>query len=89
MAILGGSKDPLADPTDVAWFHSQVKDSTIYFKNDYDMDHMTFAIARNMDFFTKDVLSILNHHNGKCSESTAGSNYVAGNKECEEKKEKR
>lgn len=85
MAILGGSKDPLADPTDVAWFHSQVKDHTVYFKNDYDMDHMTFAIARNMDFFTKDVVSILNHFNDKCSDTTAESNFKIANEKCMKK----
>lgn len=77
--MLAGSKDVLADPEDVAWFHEQMKDTTVFFKGDYNMDHNSFAIAKDMTFFTKDAMSVLNHYNNKCDESTLGSNFEEGN----------
>ena len=82
IAMLAGTKDVLADPADVAWFHEQMKDTTVFFKGDYDLDHNSFAIAKDMSFFTKDAMAVLNHYNDKCDESTAGSSFVEGNDKC-------
>ena len=84
LGIFGGSKDVLADPKDVAWFHSQVQDHTYFYKGDYDLDHNSFASAINMDFFTKDAMAVINHFNNKCDESTFDSNFVEGNMKCQD-----
>jgi len=56
-----------------------MKDTTVFFKGDYDLDHNSFAIAKDMSFFTKDAMSVLNHFNNKCHESTLGSHFEEGN----------
>lgn len=81
LALFGGKNDVLADPRDVEWFYNQVKKSVVFY-HQYYMGHSTFAIGKDMSFFTVDVMSILNHYNGKCSQSTRSSNFVEGNKKC-------
>jgi hypothetical protein len=82
IAIFAGLKDVLATPKDVAWLHDQMKEQTVYFDGDLDFDHMTFAIARDMSFFTKDALAVINHYNNKCDPSTADSKFMVGNEKC-------
>ena len=65
LAVFSGSKDLLADPKDVAWTVDQMKD-TIIFDHEYYLGHMSFAIAKDMSFFTVDTMAILNHYNGIC-----------------------
>ena len=82
IAMFAGLKDVLANPKDVAWLHDQMKEQTVYFDGSLDFDHMTFAFARDMSFFTKDALSVINHYNGKCDASTADSKFIEGNERC-------
>ena len=84
MALFGGTLDLLADPKDVDWTHSQLKKSTAIYYKQYYLGHMSFAIAKNMDFFTVDAMAILNHYNGRCDRSTLESNFEVGNKVCRE-----
>jgi hypothetical protein len=69
----------MANPKDVSWFHDKMKETTVFFKGDYDLDHFSFAIAKDMSFFTKDAMAVLNHYNYKCHESTLKSNFNEGN----------
>lgn len=82
IAIFGGKNDVLADPGDVEWFYNQVKNSTVFY-HEYNMGHSTFAIGKDMSYFTVDVMSVLNHYNGKCSDDTIGSQFIQGNERCE------
>ena len=82
IAMFAGGKDVLADPKDVAWFHDKMKTQTVHFEMLPEFDHMTFAIARDMSFFTKDAMSVINHYNNKCDPSTANSNFTIGNEKC-------
>lgn len=79
--MFSGSIDVLADPADVKWTHEQLKHTTVFF-NEYYLDHQSFAIAKNMSWFTVDAMAIINHYNGKCSETTMNSKFVAGNQKC-------
>lgn len=81
IAMFSGSQDLLADPRDVAWTNEQLKD-TVIFKHEYYMGHMSFAIGKDMSFFTVDVMSILNHYNNKCSVETINSKFEIGNEKC-------
>jgi hypothetical protein len=58
----------LADPKDVAWTSEQLKKSII-FNHEYYLGHMSFAIAKDMSWFSVDVMAILNHYNNKCDVS--------------------
>ena len=80
IAIMNGSEDKMADPKDVAWLVPQLKN--VIFSHEYYLGHMSFAIAKTMDWFTVDVMAILNHYNGKCDASTMNSNFTEGNLKC-------
>lgn len=84
IAMFGGNYDKLADPQDVAWTHDQIKDTVFFFKT-YDLGHMSFAIAKDMSYFTKDVMTVLAKYNDKCTENNLDSNYEAGNEYCKSK----
>lgn len=81
IAIMSGDGDKLAAPKDVAWTAQQLSKSLI-FNHEYHLGHMSFAIAKDMSWWTVDAMAIINHYNGKCDSSTAGSNFTEGNKKC-------
>ena len=83
LAIFSGSKDMLADPEDVAWLSKQVAGTTI-FNHQYYLGHMSFAIAKDMSWWTVDAMAILNHYNGICDKTTQGSRFEIGNQKCME-----
>lgn len=64
LAIMSGAKDRLANPKDVQWTSKQLEHTTI-FKHEYPIGHMSFAIAKDMSFFTSDLMAILNKHHDK------------------------
>mmetsp|Transcript_15426 Transcript_15426/g.26089 ORF Transcript_15426/g.26089 Transcript_15426/m.26089 type:complete len:108 (+) Transcript_15426:1104-1427(+) len=82
--MLYGAQDQLADSIDVAWTRDQIdKDrKNVVFYKEYLLGHMSFLIARDMSFFTEDVVAVVNHYNKKCSWDTLGSNFVEGNEKC-------
>ena len=62
IAIFGGKLDKLVDPKDVDWTYQQLQKTVIFYQQ-YELGHMSFAIARDMTWFTQDVMDILNHYN--------------------------
>ena len=54
----------------------------LLFKKEYKQSHMSFVLARDMSWFRKDAMAVLNYSNGKCDEETADSNFEIGNYEC-------
>lgn len=78
IAMFAGTEDLIAERSDVAWTHKQLKNQTIFF-HEYYLGHMSFAIAKDKSWFTVDVMSVVNHYNQKCDVSTAGSNFQEGN----------
>jgi hypothetical protein len=81
IAIMSGSADKMADPQDVAWTSEQLKDN-VFFNHQYEMGHMSFAIGKEMSWFTVDAMAIINKFNGRCDPSTYSSRYSEGNKIC-------
>ena len=43
---------------------------------------MSFVTAKDMSYFTKDVMAVLNHANGVCDEATSDSSFEIGNNTC-------
>jgi pimeloyl-ACP methyl ester carboxylesterase len=80
VAIQNGSLDKLANPVDVAWTESQIK--SLVFSHEYRLGHLSFAIAKDMSFFTVDTMALINHYNGVCDAATSGSNFTEGNLKC-------
>ena len=81
IAILAGEKDLLADPKDVEWTYEQLKHTTVFYYMYY-LGHMSFAIAKDMSWFTVDTMALLNHYNDMCDETTMGSNFALGEEAC-------
>ena len=82
IAILSGSGDKLADPQDVKWTSEQLA-HTLIFNHEYYMGHMSFAIGKDMSWFSVDCMAMLNHYNQRCDRSTLGSKFEVGNEKCE------
>ena len=57
-ALVAGTLDKLADLKDVAWLREQIKDKVVFY-NEYALGHMSFALAKDMSWFTKDVVSVI------------------------------
>ena len=81
VAILGGSQDLLADTKDVDWLNEQIKEHVVFY-HQYYLGHISFAIAKDMSWFTVDVMALVNHYNNICQESTLGSRFEEGNAKC-------
>ena len=81
IAIMSGKTDELADPADVVWTASQLQ-HTLIFNHEYYLGHMSFAIAKDMSFFTVDAMAIFNHYNQKCDARTLNSRFEVGNEKC-------
>lgn len=81
IAIFHGDGDKLASPKDVAWTAQQLSKSLI-FNHQYHLGHMSFAIAKDMSYWTVDVMAIINHYNAKCDPETANSKFTEGNNKC-------
>ena len=82
IAIFAGTEDLIAESKDVEWTSYELRHTTVFYSMIPDLGHMSFAIANNMSYFTKDVMSIVNHYNSKCDPSTADSNFIIGNEKC-------
>ena len=61
-ALLSGSLDDMADPADVAWTVEALGDNVV-FQKQYKMDHFSFALAKDMSFFSEDVVGLLKQYN--------------------------
>lgn len=62
IAIFYGNQDKLADPADVKWLKEQLKDNVIHFQ-ELDFGHLSFAIAKDMSYFTETCMQIINEYN--------------------------
>ena len=59
VALFSGSLDGLADPTDVANLSAALGDKVV-FQQEYELDHFSFAIAKDMTWFSTDAVNLLN-----------------------------
>jgi hypothetical protein len=56
-----GKKDKLADDIDNQWAHGQMKGDVKFYK-EYDLGHLSFMVAKDMSYFTHDVMDVLKQH---------------------------
>ena len=82
ISIFSGSHDLIAVPEDTVWTTAQFKDQ-IVFQKEYELGHLSFIIAKDMSYFTNDVMSVLNHANGVCDETITESAYEFNNAGCD------
>jgi hypothetical protein len=62
VGLFSGSLDGLADPQDVANLSAALGDKVV-FQKEYLMDHFTFAIGKDMTWFSTDAINLLNQFN--------------------------
>ena len=61
-ALMSGALDHMAPPADVSWIADQLGDN-IVFKKQYNNDHFTFALGKDMTFFSVDAVDLLKEYN--------------------------
>lgn len=53
-----GTKDGLADDIDNQWAYEQMKKDVVFYK-EYELSHLSYMVAKDMSYFTEDVMNIL------------------------------
>ena len=61
VAIFSGSLDKLADPADVATLVQQLG-SNVVFNQEYPLGHLSFGLAKDMTWFSNDVVNVVNKY---------------------------
>lgn len=82
IGIFGGTKDLLADVKDVEWARDQLGSNVIFY-HQYYLGHLSFAFAKDMSWFSVDVMAIIDHYNNRCSPISEESNYKVENQFCQ------
>ena len=67
VGIFSGSLDHIGDPEDVAFLVDKLGDNCVFHK-EYEMDHYSFALAKDVTFFD-DAMHLLAQYNDLPSES--------------------
>ena len=63
VAFYYGGNDNIANPTDAEWTAKQL-DHTIVVRKEYlKFGHLSFAMAKNMTWFSDDVIPVINRYN--------------------------
>ena len=58
--LFTGTQDMLATITDKDWLKTKLNDGVVVWDQTYELDHLSFAMARDMSFFTVDVMNLIN-----------------------------
>lgn len=61
MALFVGEYDNLATPEDNAWLRTQISDKLVWDQT-YPLGHLSFTLAKDMSFFTEDVMNLVNEY---------------------------
>ena len=82
IALFGGDVDPLADSEDVHWLNEQLGDR-VNFYHEYHLSHNSFLTAKDMSYFTVDVMAVLKtmHENADVCGPEFDSTVFAGRHE--------
>jgi hypothetical protein len=83
ISVFSGSADMIAVPEDTVWTTNQFKDQ-IVFQKEYTLGHLSFLTAKDMSYFTTDVMAVLNHANGVCDKTIQNSHYEYNNAACDQ-----
>ena len=60
-ALVVGTYDRLADAKDAEWLHDQIKDKVVFYE-EYPLGHVSFVLAKDMTWFTNDVVNLINQY---------------------------
>ena len=59
--MITGSIDTLGNPIDNAWLEEQIRDHVV-FSGEYYLGHLSFVIAKDMSWFTDDVVDLIDQY---------------------------
>ena len=54
-----GTEDKLATVADNKWLETQLNEDVLIWNKTYDLDHLSFAMAKDMSFFTEDAMALV------------------------------
>ena len=60
-ALVVGTYDKLADTSDAAWLNEQIKSNVVFYE-EYPLGHLSFVIAKDMSWFTNDVVNLIGQY---------------------------
>jgi len=58
IALISGTKDHLSTVEDTRWALSQMINHVVFYK-EYNLGHLSYFIAKDMSYFSTDVMAIL------------------------------
>lgn len=61
-ALFYGTLDKLADVADNLWLTKQISPDYLAWSKAYELDHLSFSLAKDMTWFKQDVMSLVNKH---------------------------
>ena len=61
-ALFIGEQDKLATVADNEWLQTQLNPDVLVWHKTYELDHLSFSMARDMSFFTTDVMDLVNKY---------------------------
>jgi hypothetical protein len=61
VALIAGTKDHLSTVEDTRWAKKQLEKVLVHYK-EYELGHLSYFIARDMSYFTKDVIKLLKQY---------------------------
>ena len=71
VGLFVGTLDKLATVADNQWLESQLSEGVLVYSQTYELDHWSFSMARDMSFFTDDVMNLVGQYATNSSSSTA------------------
>ena len=57
-----GTYDKLATVADNEWLVTQLNADTLIWHEEYPLGHMSFSLAKDMSWFTEDVMNLVNQY---------------------------
>ena len=61
-ALFVGSSDNLATVEDNEWLVTQLNEDVLIWHEVYPLGHLSFTLAKDMSFFTEDVMALVNQY---------------------------
>jgi len=61
-ALVSGNFDLLGDAADIKWLTGQLPAETVVFNRAYDLGHLSFSLAKDMSWFSEDVMSVIHQY---------------------------
>lgn len=62
VGLFVGKLDKLATVADNQWLAGQLSEGVLVHSQTYELDHWSFSMARDMSFFTDDVMNLVSQY---------------------------